>query len=87
MSRTHGSFGLTRVEFEQSYRRNCELLDVDYAQKLVELLKVLDPTDRFDQRTLLAFGAVLDRFLTESDVETQQAPLQIAWRPENVNVG
>ena len=86
MSRTHGSFGLTRIEFEQSYRRNCELLNVDYAQKLVELLDTLDPADRFDQRTLLAFGAVLDRFLTESDVgDNAQAPLQIAWRGDGTN--
>ncbi len=81
MPRTVGSFGLTRIEFEQDFRHYCDEHGLKPGWKAAEIIDCLDPKDRNDQRTFGALLVLLGRFLTEPEVEeAAQVPLQIAWR-------
>ncbi len=81
MSRTVGSFGLTRIEFEQDFRRYCDEHGFRPGYKAAE---ILDDTN--DPRIFAGVLNVIGRFVTESDVgDNAQAPLQIAWRGDGTN--
>ena len=86
MPRTVGSYGLTRIEFEQDFRKYCDEHDLKPGAKAAEILDELDPKDRGDQRTFGGLMMILARFLTESDIgDNAQVPLQIAWRGDGTN--